>query len=342
MKPSRWSSQLSSGTVVLLSALWLVGCANEQPTSSDVPDIFAAKAGEKGKPGSGEDPTVDGVDPNAAPQDTTLDVHVFGSGYDRGSMAELALDGVVTEKVKTNRTKFVSSAELIANITIALDAETALYDVLVTTSRGRKGIGTEMFEVKEKGKPNFGPAITIEFTDDPADNIQSDGRGIYVDRECGVSATFNLTDARLDAAPAANKIHPKEATACGGRDPRVVKVALTQPADGSPPHSLDGTTADGKGLLVDEVELVLLTDGTVQRTAVMHGPFGCALGLQFNPNKDSKSNFVDVTQNADGSWTVTTQPAANDVAVCLPDENNANAGPPRYYHLPFEITVRLK
>ena len=338
MKPSLRSFQFSFGSVALVSALWLIGCTDQEPTSSDVPDIVAAKGGVKGKPGSGTDPTVDAVDPTAAPQDTTLDVRVLGTGYDRGSMAELALDGVVTEKVKTNQTKFVSSAELIANITIALDAQTALYDVLVTTSRGRKGIGTELFEVKEKGKPNFGPAITVAFRDLGTDKVRSDGRGTYIDRECGVSATFNLTDARLD--PDANKIQRKEATACGRRDPRVVRVALTQPTIDSPTHSLDGTTADGNFFLVDEVELV--TAGTEAKTAVIHGPFGCALGLRFNSNLDSKSNFVDVTKNPDDSWTVTTQPAPNDVAVCLPDQANPNAGPPRYYHLPFEITVRLK
>jgi len=47
----------------------------------------------------------------------------------------------------------VSSRELVANITIASDADPALYDVIVTAASGKPGIGTESFEV------------TIEMTD---------------------------------------------------------------------------------------------------------------------------------------------------------------------------------
>jgi hypothetical protein len=47
----------------------------------------------------------------------------------------------------------VSSSELRANITIANVADTGLYDVLVTTSKGKKGIGSELFTVKKKPGP---------------------------------------------------------------------------------------------------------------------------------------------------------------------------------------------
>jgi len=78
----------------------------------------------------------------------TLDVHIFGSGFDKGSTAQWAIKGVPSSKVVTNSTSYVSSRELVANITIAADADVAYYDVIVTAaSSGKPGIGTEQFEV---------------------------------------------------------------------------------------------------------------------------------------------------------------------------------------------------
>ena len=61
-----------------------------------------------------------------------------------------ALDGDTTfqtTKVRTNSMTFVSSRELIANVTIEADAALALYDVEVLAKGGKKGIGIEIFEV---------------------------------------------------------------------------------------------------------------------------------------------------------------------------------------------------
>jgi probable HAF family extracellular repeat protein len=77
-------------------------------------------------------------------------VHVFGSGFDNGSHAQWAIKGVPSGKVTTNSTRFVSSTELVANISIAKDATLASYDVMVTTSQGKGGIGTELFVITPK------------------------------------------------------------------------------------------------------------------------------------------------------------------------------------------------
>jgi probable HAF family extracellular repeat protein len=92
-------------------------------------------------------PTVTSTDPVGGKQGMTLDVQVIGSGFDNGSRADFLLNGQATTTVKTNSTRYVSSKQLVANITIATDALTDLYDVAVTTSRGRKGIGTELFTI---------------------------------------------------------------------------------------------------------------------------------------------------------------------------------------------------
>jgi probable HAF family extracellular repeat protein len=94
--------------------------------------------------------TVKSTSPDTATVDSTLDVHIFGSGFDPGSRANWAIKGVVSPKVVTNSMRFVSSTELVANITIAPDAPLASYDVIVTASSGKGGIGTECFVVTPK------------------------------------------------------------------------------------------------------------------------------------------------------------------------------------------------
>jgi uncharacterized membrane protein len=93
---------------------------------------------------------VTGTNPARAPQDTTLDVHVLGSGFDRGSSIDFLRDGVVDPKLHVNKVTYKTGGELIANVTITADAETVPYDVAVTTSKGKKGIGTELFIVEVK------------------------------------------------------------------------------------------------------------------------------------------------------------------------------------------------
>ena len=71
----------------------------------------------------GGGPTVKSTDPDSATVDTMLNVRVLGSGYDQGSRANWAFKGIVSDKIVTNSTQFVSSTELIANITISARRE---------------------------------------------------------------------------------------------------------------------------------------------------------------------------------------------------------------------------
>ena len=196
----------------------------------------------------------------------------------------------------------------------------------------------------EKGRPpspgTEDPPIIITFTDESGFNIRSDGRGPYDNAVCGVQATFNASDARLD--PDRWKIRPKED--CGGREPRSVRFTL-EATSFSPAFPWDGTTQDGGFFKVNEVEVVTVDNGTVPRTVKALVDW---CDLRFNPGLDGNTNSVDVTNNGDGTWTVETQPPTrdelgnvvqrNDVAVCL----NSDPAGKLYYHLPFEITVELK
>jgi probable HAF family extracellular repeat protein len=120
-------------------AAW--GCGDELATAPS----FARPSGSGGK-----GPTVKSTNPEFAARGITLDVRVVGSGFDQGSRAIWALDrdtAFATTKVRTNSTSFVSSNELVANVTIEADASPDLYDVVVVTAGGKKGIGIELFEV---------------------------------------------------------------------------------------------------------------------------------------------------------------------------------------------------
>ena len=126
--------------LVALGAFSLISCGKQQ----DVP--LAGPSFAKG--GAGANPTVTATDPRGAQQNTTLDVHVFGSGFDRGSNASFAHGGVVDPKLHVNSTSYVSSSELVASLTVAADAALDTYDVVVTTSTGKKGIGSELFVIE--------------------------------------------------------------------------------------------------------------------------------------------------------------------------------------------------
>jgi probable HAF family extracellular repeat protein len=100
----------------------------------------------------GANPTVKSTVPSASPRDTSISVLVEGSGYDHGSRAVWALHGdtaFATTKIHVTSTTFLSSKELIADLTISADAPLDLYDVQVLTAGGKKGIGIERFEVTQ-------------------------------------------------------------------------------------------------------------------------------------------------------------------------------------------------
>jgi hypothetical protein len=143
------SGSFRQARLLVVGFLVFSSCTDTTPTGPSPSKIALAKGGGNG-------PTVKSTDPDSATVDTTLNVTVSGSGFDVGSRADWAFKGVVSEKIVTNSTQFVSSSRLVANITIAANANIGSHDVIVTTSSGKGGIGTEMFEVTVKPITDLG------------------------------------------------------------------------------------------------------------------------------------------------------------------------------------------
>jgi hypothetical protein len=124
----------------------LAACSDRQPVNPDDLDLQAAKPDRLGPV------KVEATDPSSGEQTERLLVRVLGSGFDDGSVATWIKGGDPTG-VMTHTTSFVSSGELVADIEIEEEAQIGLWDVEVMTVRGKKGIGIESFEVKQKTPP---------------------------------------------------------------------------------------------------------------------------------------------------------------------------------------------
>lgn len=98
---------------------------------------------------------VTSTSPNAAPQGTVnLNVTISGNGFKRGAVAAWYVSGTTNPGgVTVNSTTVNGSNKITANITVASDAVTSGFDVLVRNTDGRTGKGTDAFTVTQKGTP---------------------------------------------------------------------------------------------------------------------------------------------------------------------------------------------
>jgi hypothetical protein len=123
-------------------ALLLAACS--APSIDAPPRAPSASAAARVPAG----PSVTSTKPSYGDRGTTVDVHVIGSGFTDSAQATWLLHGVADPThVRTNSTTYVSSTELVANITIASDATLDYWDVQVALRGGKNGVGTESFEI---------------------------------------------------------------------------------------------------------------------------------------------------------------------------------------------------
>jgi len=86
---------------------------------------------------------VSAVDPAEGEQGETLEVRIFGEGFDDGVVATWERAGVPDQLIAVQRLVVVSDTELLATISIAREADVAAYDVVVSRNR-KRGIGSEI------------------------------------------------------------------------------------------------------------------------------------------------------------------------------------------------------
>jgi hypothetical protein len=95
--------------------------------------------------------------PNNGEQGTiSLDVEINGRGFDNSAQVAFWVTGTTNPGgITVKGVTFIGSKKLIANIDIADDADIADFDIeVVLLSNGRKGKGTTLFSVKQKGGGN--------------------------------------------------------------------------------------------------------------------------------------------------------------------------------------------
>src|SRR6185369_8205928 len=106
----------------LLSATLAAAVLSCSTESIDTPRVISVGRANAAKGGGTTGPSVSSANPAYGDEGTTVDVHVLGSGFATGAQATWLLNGIADPAhVRTNKTTFVSSTELVANITIAPD-----------------------------------------------------------------------------------------------------------------------------------------------------------------------------------------------------------------------------
>lgn len=131
--------RLAAALCFLVGTAITTSCAG--PAESPIAPSFAKAA-------SG--PSVTASNPSYGHEgEVSKQVTITGSGFAPGAQAAWERSGVADPKIQVVSTQYVSSTQVVATITIAGDAALSLYDISVTNSDRKKGIGYALFEVTQ-------------------------------------------------------------------------------------------------------------------------------------------------------------------------------------------------
>jgi hypothetical protein len=297
----------------------VTSCGGDSPTSMRVPDRVSLG---KGGGGSG-DPTVTSTDPVSASQDTTLDVTVLGSGFTTGAKATWSLGGDTTQ-VHVQSTKVVSSGKIVAHIQVPASAPVASYDVVVTLSDGKKGVGAELFAITYSD-----PTATFEFPLADAalgvksDHLYSNGTySLYADRVCGVEAKIfattqlsNTGDATMQTATRKCPTYTRSLTFVYGDGVVAASTVFVNVREiKNTTYAIPPGATVTRGLHMNETRCGgLVWQGTLYDGTV------------------TGADSVLVTRVAGDTWHVQSQPAPLDKAYCKASGI--------LYHIPVDLVV---
>lgn len=274
-----------TAVTLLLGGLAFACSAPDETAPRVAPQIRTAHTA------AASDPTVTSATPSVAPQDTTLDVQIAGTGFDAGSQATFELQGATDPRVHVNKTRYVKSTQVIANLTIARDAIVSAYDVVVTTTSGKKGIGTEAFAIQPGSQL---PAWTIDATNSL--NFASDGRGEYVSGQCGIKGSIfygNYDPATgIGGDVTLDNIAGSGSTGCA---PRAITVTLNGVARNVPFIAIRTI-----------VNLVVGQSRTQNFVIQVDGDRSCTRVGWWTVAEGGAGGQITVTRTADHLWTATT------------------------------------
>lgn len=142
-----------------------------------------------------------------------------------------------------------------------------------------------------------------------ASNLYDDGRGAYVDGECGVQAEVGSTLALFK--PAGRNLKGKERN-CGGRYAIVTLTTRHLAADPAD-HSQDVGVSESWDLISIKTRL---DRGPSAPMTVNVGR--CDTGLELDPDEIPGSSSVNVTVNGESThWLIETRAYPDNVAGCL-------------------------
>ena len=310
----------------------LAGCRGGEPTAilRSPHDMAAAKGGGGGSGSTSV--TVTSASPAQAPQDTTVDVTISGSGFTNGAKATWSLNGDTT-LVHVKSTKFVSSSQLVATVLVPGTAPVASYDVQVTLTSGKKGVGAELFTVTAAD-----PKAEFLFPVDASGlGLSSDGlyvsgdQSVYQNGVCGVDSKIFATTQLSNSGDAIMQTdNPKYMNKKCPAYPRKLLVSYG-----------DGTAPQWSTVFVNVGDIERDNDPADQiaigsaRLRALHVNDSRCGGLVYQDHIAdgtlTGADSVIVTRTAADTWLVTTQPAPNDKAYCKADG--------QLYHIPVRLTV---
>jgi len=313
---------------ILFALLAVVACQPDSPTGT-LP--FGEVGLAKGAPGGGGSggPRVTATEPDSAAQDTTIDVIVSGSGFTEGAKATWALAGDTT-LVHVQSTTVLGPDRIRARIQVPATAPLASYDVEVTLSNGKKGVGAEMFKVVTRGPA---PSFPVDFTiTDAGLSLQSDGKGVYRHDLCGVMGDWGEPSTVL--RPSGGRIPKSQKTACAGIAPRTSTVALGLRHISDDPHIDESPTPTSFNIVS-----IVFGFGNAQATTINAGndgtPICGTLGLRFTPVTFPGTNHGARDELGGGQWHMYTRPWPDNKAYC---ENN---GVVAYWHVSFDLHLQI-
>jgi hypothetical protein len=320
------------GTLLIVASS---ACARDVSSPASQRDVRVPASFGKGGGGGSTSVTLSSVSPDSASLSTTLDVTVSGSGFADGMAVIWQLNGVADPtQIRTNSTRFVSSKQLVANITISGSATSAKWDVALF-SGGKTGIGSEIGVIKQAFQVND-PTATWAFPHDDAglavrsDHLFTDGvNSVYTDGVCKVGAKIFATTQYSNSGDAVLNTGTSKSGPCLRR----LMVVF--------PDGFSETVSTFSNLrAIENTSYAIPVGATVERqlhvgTDQLPGSSSRCGGLVFGYGVANDiaagSDSVLVTRVDASTWHVVSQPAPHNLAYCKNDGH--------LYAMPVEFTL---